>query len=366
MLAQSPAPAQVQLVNVTNVPLPNSAFRLAASGNYLYACGPNLRVFDISTAAFPIQIANVPLALQGCELSISSKYLYILDADRFHAGHVYVFDISTPSDPVAVTYFDIGWWSSVAGSGQYLYAGGLQIYDFSNPLAPTLLGQVSTPRAVMSSVPLGQYVYLAVLWTGLGVCDVSSPSSPRIVGTGAGPSLSFDVAAQPDYAYIADGTNGLWVYNVSAPTNPITVFHEVRLDAEAVRLTGNYSYVLGGQLCLLNVTDPTNAQLVASYGQGGQSLAVSRSYAYVAQSDTLGVYSFGGPTSPPLTISITLTNTLVLTWPTPAPAFALQQSTGLTGSDWSTFPDMPKVVNSKNQILVRTPVKPTFYRLVAQ
>lgn len=70
------------------------------------------------------------------------------------------------------------------------------------------------------------------------------------------------------------------------------------------------------------------------------------------------------PAPPALQILRTLTNTVVLTWPTQAVAFSLQATTNLL--DWPTtnLPVSPEVSGTNNLLVLPTSARLTFYRLV--
>jgi hypothetical protein len=95
-------------------------------------------------------------------------------------------------------------------------------------------------------------------------------------------------------------------------------------------------------------------------------LAVSSGYLYAASGGGLSVYSLGTPPPPALTITSTLTNNLLLSWPTPAPAFAVQQNANLNPTNWLTLPNTPVVVGTNNQVTIPKPSGTMFYRLVSQ
>jgi uncharacterized repeat protein (TIGR03803 family) len=66
---------------------------------------------------------------------------------------------------------------------------------------------------------------------------------------------------------------------------------------------------------------------------------------------------------PSLRIQLSPSNTVVLAWPYPSDGFALEQSTNLTTTNWSSVGDLPVMVGSENQVSVNPPTGNRFYRL---
>jgi hypothetical protein len=65
-------------------------------------------------------------------------------------------------------------------------------------------------------------------------------------------------------------------------------------------------------------------------------------------------------------MNTTSTNTVVLSWPTPAAAFAVQQSPSLSPANWLTVTDRSFVVVGRNQVVLPAPSGTRFYRLVSE
>ena len=68
---------------------------------------------------------------------------------------------------------------------------------------------------------------------------------------------------------------------------------------------------------------------------------------------------------PPLTITST-PNHLLLSWSTPAAAFAVQQNPDLNPAHWTTLTNASVVVGSQNQVTLPTSQGSMFYRLISQ
>lgn len=72
------------------------------------------------------------------------------------------------------------------------------------------------------------------------------------------------------------------------------------------------------------------------------------------------------PGSPTLTIAFTATNTAVISWPSPATGFALQQNTNLNNAHWLAPAQSVTDDGTRKYIIVNPPAGNRFYRLIQQ
>jgi len=68
------------------------------------------------------------------------------------------------------------------------------------------------------------------------------------------------------------------------------------------------------------------------------------------------------PPPPRLSIALTATNTVVVSWPSPSAGFALEQNSDLNTTNWVSAP-APADNGTKKFILVDPPADSRFYRL---
>jgi hypothetical protein len=66
---------------------------------------------------------------------------------------------------------------------------------------------------------------------------------------------------------------------------------------------------------------------------------------------------------PPLSLSLSPTNTLVFTWPLPNTVYRLEANATLSPTNWVTLTNAPETVGSSNQIVLPTSTSQQFYRL---
>lgn len=374
-VASSTANAQITVTRVAQIPFSNHFSALRISGNYLYSTGNGFQVFDISNRTNPVNIATV--ALTARTVSVSGNYAYVIEG--YYNGPLHIFDISTPAHPTEVGLVEPtgGFsFSCVSVFGRYAFLDAA-IYDISNPTNPVAVGQLPgvspafccTGNFVSAS---GHYAYVAGQGTlgglvGLIVFDITDPTQPvEVAQASSGDQNSLDVALSGQYAFIAAPTNcGFAAFNISSPTNPVLVNCLLSYGDARVTISGNYAYL---NYDIVDISNPTNlTRLAVPTYNYNDCIAVTGNYAYAAEhvypdNTFLSVYRLDVP-PPLLSITATGTNTLVLSWPAPTIAFALQQTQNLDGSNWVTLTNAPSVVASKNLVVIPTPVLNTFYRL---
>jgi len=69
------------------------------------------------------------------------------------------------------------------------------------------------------------------------------------------------------------------------------------------------------------------------------------------------------PGAPMLTISCTTTNSVMISWPSPATGWTLQQNGDLNATNWSEVLTMPNDDGTTKNVVVSPPVGNRFYRL---
>jgi hypothetical protein len=69
------------------------------------------------------------------------------------------------------------------------------------------------------------------------------------------------------------------------------------------------------------------------------------------------------PAAPLLDIQLTLTNTILISWPAPATGFNLQRSSNLNPTSWVGVTNIPTLANGRNQVIVPPAAGKQIYRL---
>ncbi len=285
------------------------ARKVAVSGNYLYVtdAAQKLWVFDVSAPFFPLEVGsyNMPGAY-GIDISVDN-YLYVT------ALGLRVFDLSDPSKPSEVAYYEIGAPAEVVVSGDYAYLAngyeGFLVIDISDPSKPDLKCSIPTYDEAEGVAVYGDYAYVADRRSGLLVIDISDLPNQE-VGYYDTPAYTLGIEISGDYAYLANESDGLRIIDVSNPGNPSEVGSYDPYDgpcdnlyrAWEVAVSGNYAYVANERLGLriIDITDPEDPYEVSFYiTSSAFDVVVSGNYAYVADATAgLKIIDISHPKSP--------------------------------------------------------------------
>jgi hypothetical protein len=194
-----------------------------------------------------------------------------------------------------------------------LNGNSLQVFNISNPGAPTLAGTVATAVSPISVKVSGSFAYVVNRTSRtLQIFNISNPAAPTLAGTAATGADPFSVAVSGSFAYVVNrASNSLQVFNISNPAAPtLAGTAATGTDPYSVTVSGSFAYVvnrLSSTLQVYNINSPSVPTLTGSIPTGSlpSSVAVLGSVAYVANegSNTLQVFTaenairFGAPLS---------------------------------------------------------------------
>jgi hypothetical protein len=156
------------------------------------------------------------------------------------------------------------------------------------------------------------------------------------------------------------------ITNTLAGYNPIYVSYDyacqyVRATRTSRLVAANYDPVLGRVTVSLSGSTDLDTQVSVYVGQDN-----------AINSTSATVPAFSGTTTnlaatlfvPRLSLARTPTNTVVLSWPNPAPGFVLQQNAVFNPTDWIPVTNPAVVVGDRIQVVIPHPANDRFYRLV--
>ncbi len=355
---------------------------LVVAGNRAYSAGYGLSVLDVSTPANPRMLGFLPVTeISGNDIAVADQHVFILDHGYFYppfstdpnpAG-LYIVDASDPAQPRKVSFlnttasytglivsagyayaklgngpgsdiFDVrdpmkptlvGNFPSylLAASGQRAYVssseGRLQIFDFSDPTNPVLLGTESTGSGGHDRMRLDGDLAYVTGGTSLFIYDISNPAVPRRIGRSDGGVTWFGGFTVWNKRAFFTGRSTLNVFDATDPTKPrLEIFDPNDLaarvrnpfedafgDATDVALDGGYAFVADptGGLHVIDVSDSARPRRVASVGTNAVHVSVNNGYAYVrkgitydASSEALEIYDVREPRTPRLLKSVIL------------------------------------------------------------
>ncbi len=152
---------------------------------------------------------------------------------------------------------------------------GLQVYDLTDPIAPSLVGSIETePRPVGLSAE-GDRLYVAAGYNGVLIFDASDPGAPVFAGVAGTPGYAAEVAPFTQDARrmlaVADGAEGLRLIDVTNPKGAvqITSLHpsgEIVTNVTGVDVEGDLVSVAQGYqgFALVDVSTPEAPVVLAS------------------------------------------------------------------------------------------------------
>ena len=198
-----------------------------AAGDYAYlATGHGgLLIVDVSN---PTSLVYVTYTLFGGDISdvaVAGDYAYAVDTwgQRITAVHASGPQIGEEAGGCPFYYGE-----AIAAEGTHLYAtaygGALHVFDISDPLHPTQVGECTTAAFESRTVAVSNgYAYIAGYGDGLAIVDVTQPAAPSQVAVVPAVRGIWDVAVDEPYAYLAEDEAGIRVLDISTPENPIEV-----------------------------------------------------------------------------------------------------------------------------------------------
>jgi hypothetical protein len=220
-----------------------------------------------------------------------------------------IWDVTNPSAPTKLgAYNTPGHACAVYVLDNYAYvadaSSGLRIINISDLSSPTEIGYYDTPGSAYGVYIIGNYAYVADRDSGLRVIDISDPSSPTEIGYYDTPGSAYDVYVTGDYAYVADGDSGLRVIDISDPSSPTEIgYYDTPGSAYGVYVLENHVYVAdyGENLRIIDISDPSLPTEIGYYDTWGftYDVYVVDGYAYIADHyNGLRIINVSTPSSP--------------------------------------------------------------------
>ncbi|MEE9553519.1 MAG: hypothetical protein V3W18_04405 [candidate division Zixibacteria bacterium] len=208
---------------------------------------------------------DIPTHVIGVD--VSGDYAYIL------AGGLRVFDVSDPENPIEVVYMDQLLCNviSIEGNYAYLLSNGLEVVDISDPTDPVVIGFCDVDRSgelfYSDLFVQGDYAYVSEWDLGLHIVDLTDRSNPTLVTTYQSQNNVTSAYVRDGYAYLSTGESGLEIVDVSNPANPLFV---TSYDTPGVTyrtyVDDNYAYVADeSSMQILDISNPFNPVFVSQY-----------------------------------------------------------------------------------------------------
>jgi hypothetical protein len=142
--------------------------------------------------------------------------------------------------------------------------------NVSDPTNPVLVGDYITSGWIRDVQVRGNLAYLACT-ENLDIIDVSDPANPTLISSYDVTGSITKIALREQYVYTA-GDSGLVAVNVSDPAAPwengrympaLQIWEH--LDTRDLEIVGDYAYLAGHDMEIVNVSDPSMPVLVGEY-----------------------------------------------------------------------------------------------------
>ncbi len=262
--------------------------------------GLGLRMIDVSDPEQPSPVSVWP-ALAGCfGVSVEPERVIVMKDDELIVAAPEFPDAVDPLGEIGLTYFSRRLHQE-NGRLYTLHGWELLIHDVADPADPVLLGSFADGNAYSRLSLDGDVLYLASQgYAGAVSVDVSDPTDPRKLAQFTGERVNSIHAVGGKVAVgLRDG--GVQLFDASDPSAPV-LLGSVALDpgyrTYGVAYVGDHVYATSHTTHVLDVSDPTHMQVVASMPTGYCfDLVADGPWIYVGDEDWLRVLRFTPPAS---------------------------------------------------------------------
>jgi hypothetical protein len=287
------------------IPTARQAIEVAMNDNYAYVAGIDARLGVAELYVVSLRDPERPLTVHAQNLPgigdffIQDDVLYVGDQ------RIFAYDIRTPRRPRLIGNVGLGYQASALASSQgFLFAAnpsGLAVVEIGDAHSAPALAQFSEGAASLAM--RDNLLYVGTSSNGVEIFDISDPLHPTLLNVVDAVGTVSDIALANDHAYIVVGWGLLLVYDLATPTSPrfVTLF-ESKGSILDLEIDGDHLYIAGdGQPPIFDISNPTQLSHVASLGTGTRAVAVENGFAYVANgSDGFKIFDVSDPTSPTL------------------------------------------------------------------
>jgi hypothetical protein len=277
-------------------------------GHAYIAAEEGLHILDVSDPGSISEVCFLDgIGQNSVDVQVIGNYAYITNSD---SGLV-VLDVSTPSQPVQTSNYDLYFpsWLSVSSLKVYVINDyqSLAIIDVADPFSPSLAGSYRAPGLIIDlSVENGLACLATTNSGGLRLVDVNDPLIPQEIGNLGAPGHVEAIFREDDLVYLVGPDFGMQVIDISDPANPIEVSQcDDPEDATDILISGNYAYVADGHydLRVMDVSNPATPFQLALISTSGRAngLAIQGELLFLAKvsaSGGLSIFSLVNPALP--------------------------------------------------------------------
>ena len=255
--------AGVLILNVSNpsaitfvgnyTPTINQAKDIFVSGDYAYIgyLWDGFHIIDISDPANPSNVYTYNNGDAWGDVEVVGDYAYVLS----NIG-LAVFDVSnlgSVSLDDFIGYPPTGLPNGLKVQGNYAYiaSGNVNLWVVDITVSTNIqdVGTFGPSEYGRNLFISGDLVYVASATSGVNIYNISNPLSPTVIGDFPGVSGDqiYNTYVVTDTLYCSGGTNGFIVVDVSDPTTPsLYTVADTAGDTEAIVVIGGLAYIADG------------------------------------------------------------------------------------------------------------------------
>ena len=295
---------------VSTIAAPSSYARMAFAGNYAYFSGNQvyngtgnmLYIYDISSPTNPVLVNTIDMGTPIVDLQATPGHLYIRSSD------IFAYDLNDPINPVLdSTLVSSEFFNSMRVVGNLVYHcenfDRLLITDYTDPANPITLGSLELAGSPSTIFVQGSLAFVKNNSSSFNTIDINDPMNPIKIGSTT--ELFFIKTITPDSDRLVLAEYGMIkILNTAstiapAPTqslNPTGGF------AQKTAIVGNRCYLTAriAGLMVYDITEPHTPILVSTVPTTGIAwdIKTQGDYAFVTYFDGFDVFDLSDPDNP--------------------------------------------------------------------
>ena len=256
------APSDVRPKALAAIPWSVNIYSVDVQGDlaYLTDATPVLKLLDLSDPAAPQVIGNSSIPARAGAVEVQGNFAYL----GYESHSLDVVDVTNPQLPqIVASVPQASGVVDIVADGPWLYTvgwSGMQTVDITNPRTPVAGGYLAIDGIAIAVD--GDHAYVLDGYS-FNIVDVADPAAPVLVG-GLGAQAAGALALSGHYALLVDWL-GVEIVDVADPALPVEVgrIDDIEsLNASGIRVHGNYAYLSGDRMAVVDISDPLQPMVV--------------------------------------------------------------------------------------------------------
>lgn len=232
---------------------PTSISGISVNGNYAYLATvkSGLQIIDVKDPTKPVTTSSYCFGCEIYDVEVKGNYAYVLQYPQTFS----ILDLTNPVAPLPLGQIQVNGAGKIYISNNYAFLAGeygVVMIDIADPNAPALVSDLYGGRYtwVDDVYVQGSYIYVANnngSRYSLDIFDFSVPSAPVLIGRFFIKNIIYDIWVKENYAYLVT-SSGLDVIDVLHPGAPKLIgrLDDIIFPRGAVTVYGNYIFLVTG------------------------------------------------------------------------------------------------------------------------